>query len=442
MLTCCDTRYWICSAVPPEVAFEIAQAASFLISKSAVASSWTSGGMRPQSITFWIWSLLPAVMLEMVQQASLRMLFLWLLSKRSRQGNAPQLMTICVCRSSPVTMLPTVRSAGVWTLGEGCPSSSTSRRTTPASITAWILSFVPSDRYESAQHASVSTSSSFEKIRWARHGSAGLTMWNGGCGLPRQKFDSVHVALRSIDTLDDSVSWPSSGMSACVCSTKSRQRGESPAMLPSAHTACSRTSSFGLLSSCTKIGTAPLSITCAVWSAVPEAMFVRAHAASNCSCGFACAVRNSTKRGTTPDWITSSIGGLRSMESSFLNHVTPWSWASPSGELMACTFSGRARSFSAMSGLAGAGASPPTCTGVPTAALPAASGAAGAAPCVRLFARRASSRFSLRTTMRVSSRLRRLSSESMPFLKFFLRSLPRPDIRGDAPLPAPDGHYS
>ena len=276
-------------------------------------------------------------------------------------------------------------------------------------------------------------------MSWANTERAGATSCQLGCGLPRQRFESVHVALRSIDIFEFGLSCSSSGWSAPCVSTRSRHSGESPAMLPSAHTACSRTSSFGLLSSCTKIGTAPLSITCAVWSAVPEAMFVRAHAASNCSCGFACAVRNSTKRGTTPDWITSSIGGLRSMESSFLNHVTPWSWASPSGELMACTFSGRARSFSAMSGLAGAGASPPTCTGVPTAALPAASGAAGAAPCVRLFARRASSRFSLRTTMRVSSRLRRLSSESMPFLKFFLRSLPRPDMRS-MPLPAPDGH--
>jgi hypothetical protein len=53
--------------------------------------------------------------------------------------------------------------------------SSTSRGQTPASITAWILSFVPSERYESAQQASVKTSSSFEWIRPTRAGSAGLT---------------------------------------------------------------------------------------------------------------------------------------------------------------------------------------------------------------------------------------------------------------------------
>lgn len=52
--------------------------------------------------------------------------------------------------------------------------SSTSRGQTPASMTAWILSFVPSERYDSAQQASVRTSSSFEWIRRARAGRAGL----------------------------------------------------------------------------------------------------------------------------------------------------------------------------------------------------------------------------------------------------------------------------
>ena len=44
---------------------------------------------------------------------------------------------------------------------------------------------------------------------------------------------------------------------------------------------CSRTSSLGELRSCTNIGTAPLSITTLVWSDVPEAILVRAQAASN-----------------------------------------------------------------------------------------------------------------------------------------------------------------
>jgi len=52
--------------------------------------------------------------------------------------------------------------------------SSTRRGHTPASITAWILSLVPSDKYERAQHASVRTSSSLEWISRASAGRAGL----------------------------------------------------------------------------------------------------------------------------------------------------------------------------------------------------------------------------------------------------------------------------
>ena len=51
------------------MAFEIDHAASFLMSNSAVASKWTSGGMMLDSMTCWICSRVPAVMLERVQQA-------------------------------------------------------------------------------------------------------------------------------------------------------------------------------------------------------------------------------------------------------------------------------------------------------------------------------------------------------------------------------------
>ena len=55
--------------------------------------------------------------------------------------------------------------------------SSTSRGQTPASMTAWILSLVPSERYDRAQQASVRTSSSFECISRARAGRAGF-VWS------------------------------------------------------------------------------------------------------------------------------------------------------------------------------------------------------------------------------------------------------------------------
>jgi hypothetical protein len=107
---CKATAYLICSWVPPDVAFEIAHADSFLMSNSAFWSRCTSGPIRLASITAWniswiscrkpsphpdwinaieetnvtnkcIWftwicSLFPAVILEMVQQASFLMLFL------------------------------------------------------------------------------------------------------------------------------------------------------------------------------------------------------------------------------------------------------------------------------------------------------------------------------------------------------------------------------
>jgi len=53
--------------------------------------------------------------------------------------------------------------------------SSTSLPHIPASITSWIMSFVPSERYEIAQHASVRTFSSLEKTKRSRVGSASLT---------------------------------------------------------------------------------------------------------------------------------------------------------------------------------------------------------------------------------------------------------------------------
>jgi hypothetical protein len=52
-------------------------------------------------------------------------------------------------------------------------SNSTRRRGTPASMTAWILSLFPSERYEIAQHESIKTSSSKEKINFASIGKAG-----------------------------------------------------------------------------------------------------------------------------------------------------------------------------------------------------------------------------------------------------------------------------
>lgn len=64
--------------------------------------------------------------------------------------------------------------------------------------------------------------------------------------------------------------------------TRSRHGTESPAILPRAHAACSLTSSLSEVNNLTKISTAPALITTLVCSEVPDAIFVSAHAASNC----------------------------------------------------------------------------------------------------------------------------------------------------------------
>ena len=65
-------------------------------------------------------------------------------------------------------------------------------------------------------------------------------------------------------------------MSALWFSTSSRSLAESPAMLPRAHTACSRTLSLGELSSWINMGTAPFSTHSLVCSEVPDVMLVNA----------------------------------------------------------------------------------------------------------------------------------------------------------------------
>jgi hypothetical protein len=40
-----------------------------------------------------------------------------------------------------------------------------------------------------------------EKMSWPRRGIAFFTVSKSGGGLPRQKFESVHVAFRSRDSL-------------------------------------------------------------------------------------------------------------------------------------------------------------------------------------------------------------------------------------------------
>jgi hypothetical protein len=80
-------------------------------------------------------------------------------------------------------------------------------------------------------------------------------------------------------------------------------------MLPSAHMACSQTLQSAEPSSLTKLEINPGVFTMqAVWSVVPDAMFVSAHAASNCVAGVLSFSSNLASSGTAPAAIASSIG--------------------------------------------------------------------------------------------------------------------------------------
>mmetsp|Transcript_48190 Transcript_48190/g.142460 ORF Transcript_48190/g.142460 Transcript_48190/m.142460 type:complete len:427 (+) Transcript_48190:654-1934(+) len=341
------------AAEPPRHALHTAYVASFRISNSSVAIIWTSRGARPALHTASICSEEPAVRLETIQHASLRISFLGESNSPRACDSTLHSSTARVCCAVPVATLPTARSAGVCTWAEPKPSIATSRGSAPASMIAWMRSG-GSEMYDSAQQASTSTSSSSCRISWMSSGSAGATSSHRGGGLPRHRLETVQVALRSKLSFGrlpcPGLSCVTSGGSSWYESTKSRQRGESPAMLPSAHTACSRTSWLASSSSCTKMGTAPLSMTTRVCSDVPDEMLVSAHAASKTRPWLSKHCRNCTSRGTTPAAITSAIGGLRSIDSSLRNRVVASSWSPGSADWSSATSSGRLSSFTLSEG--------------------------------------------------------------------------------------------
>jgi hypothetical protein len=146
-----------------------------------------------------------------------------------------------------------------------------------------------------------------EKSKNCRAGRAGLTCWNWGCGLPLRKFKRVHMASLRVEMFDRSFNWDKSGIRAPWLRTRSRQLGESLAMFPNAHAACSRTWWLGELSRLTNIGTVPWWITTLMWLQVPDAMYASNQAALNWTRGKSSIARNLSKRGTARDWINESI---------------------------------------------------------------------------------------------------------------------------------------
>mmetsp|Transcript_20388 Transcript_20388/g.65167 ORF Transcript_20388/g.65167 Transcript_20388/m.65167 type:complete len:375 (-) Transcript_20388:373-1497(-) len=348
----------------------------------------SSFGTTPAAQTAATCSRSPAVRLESIHAASLRSSFLPVLSSRWSGPRAPPAMSAAACAAVPAAMFPTARNAGVCTEGIACERSATSGKMAPAS-TSGAMRSGGSERYEIAQQASVSTSSSV--WRWSSltsTGTVGSTNAQRGGGLPRQRLESSHVAFRCIvgaaesngcvtrcacppgggwytcgweERCDGPAEGPARGCSQdshCGSrrgttpydSTRSRHRGESPAMLPKAHIDCSRKFESSWRASCTSTGTAPLSRRTRVCSEVPEATLVTAHAASNASMGSSKQWRNCTSRGTTPASMISAIGGFRSIESSLRNRMHASSCCPRSSELSSCTSSGRDLSVSASPG--------------------------------------------------------------------------------------------
>mmetsp|Transcript_99327 Transcript_99327/g.278136 ORF Transcript_99327/g.278136 Transcript_99327/m.278136 type:complete len:210 (+) Transcript_99327:1295-1924(+) len=207
------------------------------------------------------------------------------------------------------------------------------------------------------------------------------------------------------------------GFKPPLCRTRSRKFGQSPAMLPRAHTACSRTSSLGDWSSSTKRGSAPCSTTTRVCSAVPEAMFVSTQAASNCRLGLPISFSNCTKRGTMPAWMTSARGGSCSMERDLRKACVALNTASGSSDVRAWTKDGICAIMWALLGV------------VPISALPLAMDIelskgdtpTGFASAPMRFFSNVSSLVCLRNWIAWSSRFLRASSASVAFLKPFWR---------------------
>mmetsp|Transcript_25861 Transcript_25861/g.71330 ORF Transcript_25861/g.71330 Transcript_25861/m.71330 type:complete len:465 (+) Transcript_25861:780-2174(+) len=394
-ITPSSTSHRTTSADPEQHALHNAYATSLRTSYSSELTISRSRGTNPAAHTAATCAWSPAVRLETIHAVSLRSSFLALPRSSPRQPSTPKRSTTAASSAVPATMFPIERSAGVCTVGCSWPSSATSGPTAPASTTGAMRSG-GSETYESAQHVSVSTSSSVRTCNSCTStGSAGAMSSQRGGGLPRQRLERSQVALRCIVgggpavacAKDEPTTLPpapgpvavaaalapalppvpfggtpaasaaaasrcasSTSASHCVMSggtspydsTKSRQRGESPAMLPSAHIDCSRTAVSGCCISATNTGTAPLSITTRACSDVPDATLVIAHAASKTSVGSSKQWRNWTRRGTTPAAMTSAMGGLRSMESSLRSRMHASSCVALSFEWSSLTSSGSA----------------------------------------------------------------------------------------------------
>lgn len=98
---------------------------------------------------------------------------------------------------------------------------------------------------------------------------------------------------------------------------------QSPAIFPRAQSACSAISLWGDLNNWTNKGIPPLSIIVWVWWEVPDAILVKAQAASSYRWTCSYYLINSMNLGTILLSMTYWIGGPSSTDKIFLNPITP-----------------------------------------------------------------------------------------------------------------------
>ena len=150
-------------------------------------------------------------------------------------------------------------------------------------------------------------------------------------------YAKTNHVISQMRTISNDVTWKSKDMSLFdfinkynLCQIMYKFRNFRCKNLPKAHTACSQTFWCGEAKRLRNSGTALASTTACVCCDVPEAMFVRAHAASNWREGLSEAFKHPTRTGKMPELIKASMGGFRSDDRSFRAAWTAASWVAGS----------------------------------------------------------------------------------------------------------------
>ena len=177
------------------------------------------------------------------------------------------------------------------------------------SISCWILVFWASVWWPMAHRlsATYSSSSTPDLTRLARMGMAAFICWYFGLGVPLHRMDTAQTPCCNIATLWVSLIALSTMSMAPMFKTASLSLGQSAAIFPSPHMACSET--WGVFWAMTSRNTSRpfLSTMDWHWVVLPQAMLVRVQVAYNCSWGSCFWPINFSKTGTQPRSMTFCI---------------------------------------------------------------------------------------------------------------------------------------